>query len=704
MSDDDSASSSTTFDLLCSAAENFCASATCGPCAGSGTDVAVLDEILERDSCTCERNATGTCTGAFEQTGNGTDSDAKMAEDVNDIGGSNKNDDSDPELSLLIESHNSLLTEEARKSKSQHQRRRQNQPKYRGLENLGNTCYINSSLQVLMTLDSFVDDVVSRTGNCGEIACGDAGSDGSDRDDAGSPNLPSVRDRSSIASKNMALLNGGVGNRGVVAEGRQRLSPSFVPDSSDSDEEEKKEKDIGGFDKQDDSQSAGGSPERPLHVALGNIFTNLRNAGPSAKSETANRSACVSRHSVTGVHRQGSAPAVNPSDFKSIVDSLSPQFVGFEQQDSHEFLGVLLDLLDEEVKTRDQAPKATSSSNRSGEEQDDTELEEETQTSPLTGRSQSPQKRKRIASPSPSLVSEDEDNDNMPRTRSFADLTMEGISSLLDEGEEVASTDQSEKEPVEAGETKTVNEPTSPVEAHFATEIRTTLQCNSCMFSRSKSEMFRCLSLDVAATGTSSEAHPTSVEECLQRFFATEKREVKCEKCFFDTATQKSEIVKLPRALLLHFKRFIVNVSSDYSSVSYRKDARQVEFCDEIVADTKANVIGATSLAEYLASDCGPPSMPPRAESAESEKRLPGAYTYRLRGIVNHIGKSANQGHYTAVTFTGVPKSGDKKLVYTKFNDECVVPISAKEAMGKQAQTTAYILLYELSETKGTLK
>ena len=76
--------------------------------------MAVLDEILERDSCTCERNATGTCTGAFEQTGNGTDSDAKMAEDVNDIGGSNKNDDSDPELSLLIESHNSLLTEEAR--------------------------------------------------------------------------------------------------------------------------------------------------------------------------------------------------------------------------------------------------------------------------------------------------------------------------------------------------------------------------------------------------------------------------------------------------------------------------------------------------------------------------------------------------------------------------------------------------------------
>ena len=50
------------------------------------------------------------------------------------------------------------------------------------------------------------------------------------------------------------------------------------------------------------------------------------------------------------------------------------------------------------------------------------------------------------------------------------------------------------------------------------------------------------------------------------------------------------------------------------------------------------------------------------------------------------------------MTYTGTPKSGDKTLVYTKFNDERVIPISAKDALGKEAQSTAYILLYALSE------
>ena len=69
---------------------------------------------------------------------------------------------------------------------------------------------------------------------------------------------------------------------------------------------------------------------------------------------------------------------------------------------------------------------------------------------------------------------------------------------------------------------------------------------------------------------------------------------------------------------------------------------------------------------------------------------------------MNHVGKGADKGHYTAVTYTGTPKSGDKTLVYTKFNDERVIPISAKDALGKEAQSTAYILLYALSEANNT--
>lgn len=669
MSDDSGASSA--FDFLCSAAENFCASAQCGPCSdgfpcsSSGgqyvNDEATLDEILERET-TAHEESTPSATG-IDADNDG--HDGKMVDNDNGAGGTSDhygdNCNSESDSNLHLESYNSLLKDDAH---HQQQRRSQSQSQYRGLENLGNTCYINSSLQVLMTLESFVDDVVSRTGNCGEMACGDAGSNDRHRDDAGrGDDGATPQDQTSTSTMNMALLNEDIGCRGVVAEGRLRLPSSFPPTGSD--EEEKKEGDI-------DAQQ--GSPEKPLHVALGTVFTNLRcSPDPSDDSDAINDSDCSYQSSMLRFDKQESASAVNPSEFKSIVDSLSPQFAGFDQQDSHEFLGTLLDLLHEEVEARDQGEGGDTKSGK--------------------GRSQSPQKRKRSASPSPSLVSEDEDSDGMPRTRSFADLTMKDISSLLHGNEDGASSDQREKEQMNAGKKTTGKKMTSPVEAHFATEVRTTLQCNSCKFSRSKTELFRCLSLDVAATDTLSDTCPTSVEECLYRFFSSEKREIKCEKCFFDTATQTSEISKLPRALLLHFKRFIVDVSPDYLSVSYRKDARQVQFCDEIVVDAKAekNVEGATSLADFLSPDCAVPAR-------VGENGSPG--TYKLRGIVNHIGKNANRGHYTAVTYTGAPESGDESLVYTKFNDECVVPISAEAATGKQAQSAAYILLYALSEGK----
>jgi len=97
-----------------------------------------------------------------------------------------------------------------------------------------------------------------------------------------------------------------------------------------------------------------------------------------------------------------------------------------------------------------------------------------------------------------------------------------------------------------------------PTDEYFHLNVRVCLECDNCKYSRSKDEMYRHLSVDIGKDKESEK--PWSVEQSLQQFFQPEQRELKCEKCDEGkTATQKIEIISCPKALLLHFKRFIVS-------------------------------------------------------------------------------------------------------------------------------------------------
>jgi len=97
-----------------------------------------------------------------------------------------------------------------------------------------------------------------------------------------------------------------------------------------------------------------------------------------------------------------------------------------------------------------------------------------------------------------------------------------------------------------------------PTDEYFHLNVRVCLECDNCKYSRSKDEMYRHLSVDIGEDKESEK--PWSVEQSLQQFFQPEQRELKCEKCDEGkTATQKIEIISCPKALLLHFKRFIVS-------------------------------------------------------------------------------------------------------------------------------------------------
>lgn len=409
---------------------------------------------------------------------------------------------------------------------------------------------------------------------------------------------------------------------------------------------------------------------------------------------------------------------IQPDGFKCAMDSRTSLFVGFRQQDSHEFLTTLLDLLDEDYKGSPQTTQVQQPERRersrgeslSGGSNLDNQLDD-------LERSESSSKRLRTEEPTASnIASSFSDHYFAPNIFSFSRLGVEDIGKLLHETHPYVETQSSfsmfsgpmsasepkyklvggrmntaemiltryteendplnQHQPTMAAEadnasmetsTEGSSLPESPLAEYFTTEVRIRLTCDSCKFSRSHKEKFWHLSLEIGPDSG-------SVDEGIRRFFAPEKREIKCEKCFCSSATQTSEIARLPRALLLHFKRFIVDVSSDYSSVTYRKNQSPVVFDEELSLHDHLSV-----LTEFMAADCMKPG-----DSAEA---------YAIRSVVNHIGSSASCGHYTADSHRWYDDEKERK--WTRFNDAYVSSISSTEAL-ENSRETAYMVMYEM--------
>jgi ubiquitin C-terminal hydrolase len=207
--------------------------------------------------------------------------------------------------------------------------------------------------------------------------------------------------------------------------------------------------------------------------------------------------------------------------------------------------------------------------------------------------------------------------------------------------------------------------PMSPVDKYFQTEVRVRLTCESCKYTRTHRENFLHLSLEIGADGNGLAGN---VEDGLRKFFSPEKREIKCEKCFCPNALQTMEITRLPVALLLHFKRFIVDISDDYTSITYRKNQSDVIF------DETLDLKGV--LSEFVANDI---SLPEDFEGSNSTDRH-----YHIRSVVNHIGSSAACGHYTADALRSYTGEGRR---WNRFNDSYVTDISDDAAVRNSTKT-----------------
>mmetsp|Transcript_33992 Transcript_33992/g.38738 ORF Transcript_33992/g.38738 Transcript_33992/m.38738 type:complete len:691 (-) Transcript_33992:85-2157(-) len=231
----------------------------------------------------------------------------------------------------------------------------------------------------------------------------------------------------------------------------------------------------------------------------------------------------------------------------------------------------------------------------------------------------------------------------------------------------------------------------SPI-ASFTTNVRVFITCESCKFRRSHIETYLHLSLEIGS-------ECLSIEDGLRKFFAPERREIKCEKCFYTSAMQTSKIIKLPRNLLFHLKRFIVDVSPDYTSISYRKDQSAVTFEERIRLVKDDDYDDEDEDEGYRFRDF-----------LSLDASFPKGSAYEIRSVVNHIGSSASCGHYTADAkklyencmdnnFGSCnPEQGkNQQRQWTRFNDSYVSKVSTREAIHDASQTV-YMIMYELVE------
>jgi ubiquitin C-terminal hydrolase len=260
-----------------------------------------------------------------------------------------------------------------------------------------------------------------------------------------------------------------------------------------------------------------------------------------------------------------------------------------------------------------------------------------------------------------------ETNNNNKGSRTCTTTTVEPSSNLHHESSAASTHNASD-----------IDDPKiiTPIDSYFKTSVRVKLTCDSCKYTRHHVETFWQLSLEIGSD---------HVDDALRRFFAPCRQEIKCEKCFCDTATQTMEIEELPPYLLLHFKRFIVHVSSDYSSISYKKDGSPVYFHDRLsLSDHDYYYNNNTNVDDE--------ESPLLLDSETTTNSL--APDYRLISVVNHIGQSASCGHYTA---DAQRTPGHWK----RFNDSYVTNITAQQAI-EESRHTAYMVLYRLEQPPTT--
>lgn len=154
-----------------------------------------------------------------------------------------------------------------------------------------------------------------------------------------------------------------------------------------------------------------------------------------------------------------------------------------------------------------------------------------------------------------------------------------------------------------------------PASRSFRGVVQTQVQCAGCGHKRSSATAYHVLSLHRPASylGTGGADTHVGVKALCDSFFSGGEMEARCPSCGHEAATHRLRLECLPRVLVLHVKRFNVDVGAD-GAPRLSKDCTEVEAPPEL------------DVAPWCAEECWlGPSGPLRADAQEDAPGRPEA-------------------------------------------------------------------------------
>ena len=196
----------------------------------------------------------------------------------------------------------------------------------------------------------------------------------------------------------------------------------------------------------------------------------------------------------------------------------------------------------------------------------------------------------------------------------------------------------------------------------FTADQQNVTKCKGCGMESGVEETFTMLTLDLNKSLTDGQFipgnmmhRPNSLQRLLHNYSdwvqLSKGNEYYCRTCGkHQPAKRKTEVLYGPQILAIQLKRF--NVTNENNSTTISKLDTRVSFEENLTLPCTLSSLGMTS-------------------------------QYQLKGVIEHRGKSGNNGHYVAYV--------RDRNQWTELDDETVIPTTWKAV----SQLEAYILIWE---------